>query len=280
MLKKEKLLRFALKLFYLDNYEGFQRQPGKETIEGHLDFALRRAGLIQDLQSADYASAGRTDKGVHAIGQVIAISTQKKPIIPAINAYLPKKIVVWALAPVNKEFHPRYDALSRYYRYYTIYRGEDLEKMNKNAMLLEGIHDFRLFSKKRPGTNTIREIYQIRIEKKDSLLIFHVIANSFLWQMVRRIIDALLKVGKGEWYSEDIEDLLKGAPKANIFTTPRPVDGPGALILWNIEYPFAFQYDEKGLTLVKQLLQKCLIEFSLKTCYSRDSLELFERIPK
>lgn len=271
-------MRYALKLFYLgdaEKVEGFQRQVGKNTIEGHLLEAFRKAGLLSDFEMAAYSAAGRTDRGVHALGQVIAISTNEKLIIPAINTHLPENIIIWGSKVVNELFHPRYDAISRHYCYYTHYSNENLSLMLDGAKLLEGIHNFNLFSKSNPPTSTIREIYQITIDLKEPFLIFHVLGNSFLWQMVRRIIYALLKIGCKDWNLEDLQDLLKGTPRPNIFTTPNPLSESGALILWDIEYPFQFQPDIKSLDKVRERLQKYLIKFSLKHYYFKDIYDYF-----
>lgn len=271
-------MRYALKLFYLgdsEKIEGFQRQIGKNTIEGYLLEAFRKAELLKDFESASYSAAGRTDRGVHALGQVVAISTNEKLIIPAINTHLPDNIIIWGSKVVNELFHPRYDAVSRHYCYYTHYSNENLSLMLEGAKLLEGIHDFKLFAKNNPTVSTIREIYQIAIEVKEPFLIFHVIANSFLWQMVRRIVYSLLKIGRTDWNLQDLQDLLKGTPRPNIFTTPNPTNESGALILWDIEYPFQFQPDIKSLDKVRERLQKYLTEFSLKHYYFKDVNDFF-----
>ena len=271
-------MRYALKLFYLgdsEKIEGFQRQTGKNTIEGYLFVAFRKAGLIENIEVAAYGAAGRTDRGVHALGQVVAISTPEKLIIPAINSYLPENIIIWASKVVDESFHPRYDAISRDYCYYSHFSGEDLGLMLEGARLLEGIHDFKLFARSSPSTYTIREIYQIGIELREPFVIFHVIANSFLWQMVRRIVNSLLKIGRKEWELQELEDLLNGVPKPNIYTTPNPTDGSGALILWDVEYPFQFQPDKKSLDQVKGILQKYFTEFSLKHFYFQDLYNFF-----
>lgn len=274
-------MRYALKIFYVgdsEKVEGFQRQIGKKTIEGNLLEAFRKAGLLGNLETAAYSAAGRTDRGVHALGQVVAISTTEKLIVPAINTHLPENIIIWGSKVVNELFHPRYDALSRHYCYYTHYSKENLRLMLEGARLLEGIHDFKLFSKNSPSVSTIREIYQIGIELREPFLIFHVIANSFLWQMVRRIVYSLLKIGRADWILQDLQDLLNGTPKPNIFTTPNPTTESGALILWDIEYPFQFQPDIKSLDKVKERLEKYIIDFSLKHYYFRELFDFFSSI--
>jgi tRNA pseudouridine38-40 synthase len=240
--------------------------------------AFKKAGLLENLETAAYSAAGRTDRGVHALGQVVAISTTEKLIVPAINTHLPENIIIWGSKVVNELFHPRYDALSRHYCYYTHYSKEDLSLMLEGAILLEGIHDFKLFSKNSPSVSMIREIYQIGIELREPFLIFHVIANSFLWQMVRRIVYSLLKIGRADWILQDLQDLLSGTPKPNIFTAPNPTTESGALILWDIEYPFQFQPDIKSLDKVKERLEKYIIDFSLKHYYFREVFDFFSSI--
>ncbi len=273
-------MRYALKVFYLGKYEGFQRQSDKETIEGFLEAALQEVRLIKDFKTAEYMSAGRTDKGVHALGQVVGINTTEKLIIPAINTFLPKDIMVWAETQVNEKFHPRYDSLSRYYRYYTYYSEENLELMRQGAQIFEGIHNFKLFSKKNVNKSTIRQIFQVNVERKDQFLIFHVIANSFLWQMVRRMVDCLLKIGKQEWHLEDLHDLLDLTPKSNIFTRAAPANGIGSLILWDIEYPFKFNIDHKSVIKIKEILEDYLKEFVVKRKYFQEISEFFKSITK
>ncbi len=271
-------MRYALKLFYLDKYEGFQRQPDKKTIELYIENALKSENLILDFASAGYVSAGRTDKGVHALSQVIAINTPNKIIIPALNRHLPDNIVFWAFKNVHDEFSPRFDALSRIYRYYCAYSDEDIDLMNQGAKLLEGIHDFKCFSKKHPEKSTIRELYQIRVARIDSFLLLEVTARSFLWQMVRRIADCLMKVGKLEWELEDLRDLLKKTPKSNVYTTARPIDRLGSLFLWDIEYPFAFQPDLKSITQLRKTLTAYLTDYSLKRQVFQDLSYFYEQL--
>ncbi|TFG04957.1 MAG: tRNA pseudouridine(38-40) synthase TruA [Promethearchaeota archaeon] len=271
-------MRFALKIFYLGKYAGFQRQPDRETVEGYLLQAFEKGGLISDWDSASYVAAGRTDKAVHALGQVVAISSPKIPIIRQLNSLLPKDIVIWGSQMVKDDFNPRFEALSRNYRYYTRNTGMNVDLMEEGAKLLEGVHDFNLFSKYQPGKNTIRDIHQIRIEQTDEFLIFDILADSFLWQMVRRIVDALLKIGREQWVLRDIQDLLSLSPKANIYTEPQPVEGEGLLILWNIEYPFQFELDKKGVTNVKRLIQDLLVRFSLKAKLAIDLDSFFNQL--
>ena len=144
--------------------------------------------------------------------------------------------------------------------------------------IIHAVNAIKYFSKKTPGKNTVRHIQQIWVEKKDNFLIFHVTANSFLWQMVRRIVDCLLKIGQSKWRLEDLIDLLQGTPKPNIHTTVHPRDSLGALILWDVEYAFQFQPDKKSIELAKGLFQSYLQGFSLNLHFSKQIYEFLNLI--
>ena len=114
-------MRTALKVAYIGtDFHGFQVQPDVKTIEGELLRALSELNIIDNRHSANYIAAGRTDKGVHAIGQVIAFDTDNPDMVMprAINSRLPGTIWTWAWSEVVPPgFDPRRDTLSREYRY-------------------------------------------------------------------------------------------------------------------------------------------------------------------
>jgi tRNA pseudouridine38-40 synthase len=157
--------RYALKVSYIGtNYYGFQRQKKLRTIEGCLFQAFQNAELIEDPKIFRYGAAGRTDKGVHALGQVIAFSTSKKVMLRQLNVHLPQDIRVWAISQVSDEFNPRFDALSKHYKYFLPYEETiNLEKMENAANKLQGIHNFKRLSKVNHNTNPMREIIQLKL---------------------------------------------------------------------------------------------------------------------
>jgi tRNA pseudouridine38-40 synthase len=121
--------KVALKVAYIGtDFHGFQRQPDHRTVESELISALREVNLIDDLKDCGYAIAGRTDRGVHALGNVISFRTEGDVRINHINDLLPKSIRILAIAGVRFGFKPRY-AQSRHYRY-IIAGSEDMDLNN------------------------------------------------------------------------------------------------------------------------------------------------------
>jgi len=249
-------LRYAVKLAYIgSNYFGFQRQPSKITVEAVLLEAMRRAGLFSDPKEARYSSAGRTDRGVHALSQVVAFNSNAPLSLPRINAFLPMDVRCWAYAFVPDDFNPRRDAILRTYKYYVAWRGEDLDCMKEAASLLLGTHDFRNFCKPRKGESTIRTLNQVSVEAQGKLLCFTLSAKSFLWSMVRKIVSVLLMVGAGLKNVDFVSSLLN--PDLNPREGIKPAD-PEGLILYDIEYPFRFKVCEKSRKLLIDYLNKKL----------------------
>jgi tRNA pseudouridine38-40 synthase len=193
-------MRVALKLAYIGTeYHGSQIQPNVVTVEGELFEALRNLGIIESPKSANYTFAGRTDAGVHALGQVVAFDTDKPNLaIPrVINSELPPNIWVWAHAKVPLDFDARRDAASRHYRYVMSGDGYDISRIREASKLLVGIHDFENFSKTNGEKSTVRTIESINARVDGELTIIDVVGNSFLWNMVRRIVTALSMIGRG-----------------------------------------------------------------------------------
>jgi len=226
-------MRIALKIAYLGtNYHGFQVQPGIRTIEGELFRALRELNIINNPHEANYIAAGRTDKGVHALGQVVAFDTDNPDVaIPrAINSRL-TNIWAWARAEVSKDFDPRRDAKHREYRY-IMHGSYDLSLLQEAARLFNGIHDFSNFATPEKGRATTCRIEKIDIHAEKDFTLIDIRANYFLWHMVRKIATALKMVGSGARDIAWIEKMLNPSQ----FTEglePAPAYG---LVLRNVEY--------------------------------------------
>lgn len=248
-------MRYAVKIAYIgSNYFGFQRQPSKITVEAVLLEAMRKAGLFSDPKEARYSSAGRTDRGVHALSQVVAFNSNASLFLPRINAFLPMDVRCWAYAFVPDDFNPRRDAILRTYKYYVAWKGEDLDRMKEAASLLVGTHDFRNFCKHRKGESTIRTLNQVSVELRGELLCFTFSAKSFLWSMIRKMVSVLLMVGAGlkdvDFVSSLLDDLN---PREGI-----KLADPEGLILYDIEYPFRFKVCEKSRKVLIEYLNKKL----------------------
>lgn len=233
-------MRIAFKLAYLGNYfSGFQFQPDKPTVEGELFKAFENLGI--DARNAGYASAGRTDAGVHALGQVIAINTDTCIKPRKINSYLPENITVWASARVGDDFNPR-NAKSRTYLY-ALYTGKyDISAMRKAAKLVIGTHDFKNFTKKfGEGKSCLRTVYNAELRLDGDFLIFEIEGNAFTWNMVRCIISALESVGSKHRSVDWFEDMLN-PEKHRERIEPAP---PYGLILKDVKYEgIKFEVDD------------------------------------
>ncbi len=247
--------KVALKVAYIGtDYHGFQRQPHFKTVEGELISALKEAGLIDSLKDCGYAIAGRTDRGVNALGNVVSFRTEEEVNINHINSLLPSTIRILAVAGVRFGFKPRF-AKRRHYKY-IIVNGQDLdlETIESVSKLIEGTHNFSNFSK-RSERNPIRTIESIRTSLNKGQLTIDIIGESFLWNMVRKIAAALFMAGKHELGVEEIQTFLDPSICAAI--APMPPEG---LILMDTIYDgVKFKYDSYAREKFISILEKELI---------------------
>ncbi len=227
-------MRIALKIAYIGTeYHGFQVQPDVNTIEGELFRALKELNIIDNPHEANYIAAGRTDSGVHAIGQVIAFDTQKPDIVlpRALNSKLPPTIWAWASARVPDDFDPRRDAHSREYRYITC--GQYNISLLRNASrMLKGVHDFANFSTPYNDRSSISMVQSVNVRVEREFMILDIQANHFVWHMVRKIATALKLVGSGardiSWFEQM---LIPGEYTEGLEPAP-----PYGLVLKDVEY--------------------------------------------
>jgi tRNA pseudouridine38-40 synthase len=235
-------MKIALKLAYLgNNYHGFQRQPGLRTVDFEIRKALEGIGVL----NGDFCYAGRTDRGVSALGQVIDfwIDEEKRELASprVINSRLPRDIWAWAWAVAPVGFSARWSALWREYRYLLYSEGLDLDIMRCASKKLLGEHDFRNFSSSK--RETVREILRLEVGEREGLVLLDVRANGFLWNMVRKIVLALEEVGSGRRDPSWIDELLD--PEINRGVASAPPEG---LILMDVGYPdLEWQLDERSM---------------------------------
>jgi tRNA pseudouridine38-40 synthase len=196
-------------------FSGFQRQAKGRTVQSEFERALSKLGW----QGRSILGAGRTDTGVHARGQVVCFQLNwehtSEDLVNALNYYLPKDVSVSSVAEVTADFHPRYDAKSRRYRYHLICQPArdpirevfawrvwpevDLERMNRAAEALIGSHDFKAFGSPTSESGvTVREVFSAAWRKEGDLYQFDIVANAFLYHMVRRTVMVLVTIGQGE----------------------------------------------------------------------------------
>ena len=209
-------------------YQGWQKQPDKNSVQAKIETALSR--LCQ--HGVKITGAGRTDKGVHAFGQVFHFDCDKefKDITKSINSQLPEDIRIVSSKPVSDEFHSRYDAKWKHYSYiintgkfnpiqrnYAYQLGIELdeEKMQEAAKALVGTHDFSSFNATRKDEieDQVRTIYKIEVKRRGSLVTVDYYGDGFLRYMIRMMTGALIEAGKGKITAEDIQNIMEKMDK-------------------------------------------------------------------
>lgn len=236
-------------------FSGWQTQINARTVQGELQrVADELFGVEVDIQGS-----GRTDAGVHALGQVAHLKVRKPArkltapqILRELNDRLPSSIAIVDLSEAALNFHARHDAVSRAYFYQISTRKTalskrfvwwikdplDVAKMQQAAALIAGRHDFVAFRAKdpsRPGESTIVVVDSAEVAIDENLVVFRIEASHFLWKMVRRLAGTLVKVGLGEVRVEQFQSLLNGTPdpKLDVASWTAPSSG---LFLESVTY--------------------------------------------
>lgn len=226
--------RIALKFGYKGTvFYGYQRQPGVRTVEGDIISACMKMKAFRDIAEADFSSASRTDRGVHALGNVAAFNTDFDPVelIEGLNATC-RDILFHSYLSVNASFAPR-RAKMRHYRYLLF---EDVEEAPlRNALdIFVGRRDFKNFSKS-GARGRYRTVESIDLTRRNSCLEIDYRGTSFLHNMLRRITSAAISVAKGSATMEEIENALQGNPSRSFGLAP-----PQYLILMDVDYGMKF----------------------------------------
>ena len=212
------------------DFHGQARQPGLRTVEGEVLHALVRARAIRDPRSSRFQSASRTDRGVSALGNVVAFDTRLGPE-PAVRAFNAKTHGVWAWAAgaVPEDFSAR-KARERWYRY-LLPPTHDLDKIGGVLRRFEGEHDFRNFTRDR--SRTVARIDLARATPGVGGISLDFKAPSFRWNLVRRLVSASLRFEAGKASMEEIESALDGSRSLDLGLAP-----PEPLILMEVVYEF------------------------------------------
>lgn len=235
-------------------FEGWQKQNRTDqTIQGKIEAVLSR---MFD-ETIEIQGAGRTDAGVHALGQVANFHTEKQVscqwIKQEMNRYLPVDIGILEVRQMPERFHSRLCAKEKVYRYriglekeknvfeyrwlYGIYDPLDLEAMRAAAQLLSGTHDYRSFcSNRRMKKSTVRTVSSIEIEKKGAELWLTFTGDGFLYHMVRILVGTLVEVGRGERTVQSMVQILEGKDRQLAGKTA-PAQG---LTMVEVRYPENF----------------------------------------
>jgi tRNA pseudouridine38-40 synthase len=236
------------------DFFGFQRQvsgPKERTVQAVVETALRQLGW----QAKTILASGRTDTGVHASAQVIAFDLEwahpPEALRSAINAHLPADVAVQAVAPVAGDFHPRYAARARRYRYclycqpvrnplrdryaWRVWPPVELDRLRDASAHLLGTHDFAAFgTPPRAGGSTVRTVTHAEwIVVSPDELCFEITANAFLFRMVRRLTGFQVAIGQGLIEPQATRECLESGSNALV----QNLAPPGGLTLVEVIYP-------------------------------------------
>lgn len=230
------------------NFFGYQRQKHERTVQGELESLL---AVLYKSEIHVHAS-GRTDTGVHALQQVCAFDAALhiplERLLYALNHLAPSDLKILQVQEVPRDFHPRFGAISKTYRYrlmleddlfqrpYKLYLKDslDLQSIDRAIDFLLGTHDFYSFSNRRKGEKTtIRTLYDLHYDRMDNDLTFTFTGDGFLYKMVRILMQYLLDVGRGKQDAAQTAHILNTHSRE--FT--RRVAPPQALYLCAVAYP-------------------------------------------
>jgi tRNA pseudouridine38-40 synthase len=233
------------------SFFGWQRQPEKPTVQGVLEEALAKLWKMPIHAEA----SGRTDTGVHALGQAASFLAPRlhRPtvLVRALNANLPDPVRITRARWVAASFHARFDAASKTYEYriynspvhdpfgldyeWHVPRPLDVTAMRRAARIFVGTHDFAAFTSN-PGYHrrtTVRTLFQLSIQSKGPKIRLRVTADGFLYRMVRNLAGALVKAGHGRLSPGEITEILRRKVRSDA-----PPSAPAhGLFLLKVHYP-------------------------------------------
>lgn len=231
------------------DFHGWQRQPGLRTVQQTLEEAIGQlTGVIPNCQAS-----GRTDAGVHALGQVVHFLTASRHptevFLRALNALTPPDVRVLDAEDVPQAFHATLDARSKRYRYvidnsrfgdpfrrrhaWHVFQPLDAGAMHEAAQALRGRHDFRSFETHWPNrTSSVRTIFDIEARRAGEVVTIEVEADGFLYNMVRAITGTLVLVGQGKRPGSWVADVLRAETR----TEAGPTAPPQGLFLLHVRY--------------------------------------------
>ena len=238
------------------NYHGFAKQINAVTIQEILEKAIENLTG----QKVHVMASGRTDAGVHAMAQCCVVDVETS--IPegqfarALNARLPHDIVIKESCEVRADFHPRYMAKKKTYRYqiftgatrdpfidkyvYFYPRKLDILRMQEAAKYIEGTHDFKCFCASGSAVkDTVRTVYSLEIKREGEMIALEVCGNGFLYNMVRIITGTLIEVGRGRFEPEHVKRVIESGER-ELGGPTAPAEG---LILKEVFYEDDLRYD-------------------------------------
>jgi tRNA pseudouridine38-40 synthase len=223
-------------------FYGWARQPGLRTVEGEILRGLVRRRLVRSAAEARVEVASRTDRGVSAVGNALALSIERPgPILlRALNGISPE-IFFTAGVPLPEGFRVR-GAVRRVYRYFEPAETHDLGRWQSAAQLFTGVLDVRSLGRGLPaGAPVWRSVESVQVEQEGEVLVVEVRAPSFVWGMVRKIVGALRAFDRGQLSLRRLSAALAGEERLTL-----PMAEPERLLLWDVEYPFPWSVRWSG----------------------------------
>jgi tRNA pseudouridine38-40 synthase len=233
-------MRFLIKFSYDGTaYNGFQTQPGLDTIQERLEEALK---IINNGKKTNIVATGRTDKGVHALCQYahadIDVDITEYKLKRAMNSNLPDDIHVIETSIIPDDFHARYNVKSKEYKYY-INLGEynplernyvfqynyqlNVEAMKEAIQVFIGTHDFRAFvTESKEKENCVRTIEKVNVEQDGNKLTITFKGDGFLRYQVRNMVGILIRVGENKISTNDVEKILESKDRTTTGKTAPP----------------------------------------------------------
>ena len=228
-------------------FRGYAAQVGQRTVQGELESALAQLGL-----QADTAVAGRTDAGAHARGQVVSFETDSSLDVErlrrSLNGLVGPEVSVIGVSEAPAEFHARFSAKWRRYRYlidprpapdplmrhfvWHVGRELDFESMRVVSAAVVGEHDFSSFCRSVEDKSNVRRVEETDLVVVDGLIEFWITANAFCHQMVRSIVGQMYDVGRGFSPADQIQTVIDARDRSTVAT----VAPPHGLTLWEVGY--------------------------------------------
>ena len=243
-----------------EKYCGWQRQSHSPSVQQEVEEALSKVAN----ETITLICAGRTDTGVHATGQIIHFDTiavrAARNWMLGVNANLPRDIRITWVNAVGFDFHARFSAQARSYRYLILNRHQgsahlpfgvtwerkplEEQAMHRAAQCLVGEHDFSSFRAAGCQAHSpVRHIYSVALHRKGELIMLDIRANAFLHHMVRNIVGCLLEVGSGRKPEQWVSDILLAKDR----TQNAPTASPHGLYLTKVEYPEKYQIPSSNM---------------------------------
>jgi tRNA pseudouridine38-40 synthase len=230
------------------DFSGFQIQTHERTVQGEIERALEAITGT----ATRVIGAGRTDRGVHAQGQIIGFEVEWRHDLSdlqrALNAVLANDVVIPRMGPAPDGFHPRFSAIGRTYRYtllnqpwrspierrtaWHVAQRLDVGRMVQASHCLVGTHDFASFGRPPQGVNTVRTVSRAEWQDRGRFFTFDIEANAFLYRMVRSIVGMLVLVGSGQISCKEYAVILEARDRSRI----RQVAPAHGLCLMRVDY--------------------------------------------